>query len=398
MTKRFAMILLGGAADAPIATLDGRTPLEAAHTPHCDAIAREGRQGTIGVIPPGVHPDDDVGLACLLGCDTRGDYPGRGPIEAAARRLRLEPGDVVFRCDFVTADSDGVLDATAGNLPTPQAEPLMTVLNERLAESGAQFESIGGPRMLLRVTDFGGRVPQCVPAPQAEGARLKQVAPRGRGAPRLKRIMRAAGDALANHDINLVRCDLGENPANAIWPWGGGRAARWPRFQERYGVRAALIGAGELVRGLAASLGCAHVEPLTTGAEESAIEPALGRAAVENIDKYDLVIAYAGAPYNAARRGDAAGKVAAIERLDAHVIGPLREALRAFDLSRVLVTATVATLVERRKSDARPVPFCMAGVEFEAAGEAEPFGESAATRSGLSIAHGHELMEYFLRV
>jgi 2,3-bisphosphoglycerate-independent phosphoglycerate mutase len=50
------LIFLGdGMADEPIKELDGKTPLQAAHTPAMDRIAREGVSGTLHTLPEGSH-------------------------------------------------------------------------------------------------------------------------------------------------------------------------------------------------------------------------------------------------------------------------------------------------------------------------------------------------------
>ncbi|GAI70799.1 unnamed protein product, partial [marine sediment metagenome] len=43
--------------------------------------------------------------------------------------------------------------------------------------------------------------------------------PRGKNANFLVDLMQRSGKFLENHEINKVRIDLGENPANLIWLW-----------------------------------------------------------------------------------------------------------------------------------------------------------------------------------
>ncbi len=45
MPHKFAIVIPDGAADEPLESLGGKTPLQAAHTPEMDAIAREGVLG-----------------------------------------------------------------------------------------------------------------------------------------------------------------------------------------------------------------------------------------------------------------------------------------------------------------------------------------------------------------
>ncbi|MCH7703001.1 MAG: phosphoglycerate mutase, partial [Planctomycetes bacterium] len=64
---KYVVIIPHGAADRPVAELDGRTPLEAAATPNMDWVAQNGRQGTVATVPAGYPPGSDVGTMTLLG-------------------------------------------------------------------------------------------------------------------------------------------------------------------------------------------------------------------------------------------------------------------------------------------------------------------------------------------
>ncbi len=75
-------VCLDGLGDDPIPELDGRTPLEAADTPHLDALASRGRTGTVVTVGPDVAPESDIGVFGILGYDPHEEHPGRGVLEA----------------------------------------------------------------------------------------------------------------------------------------------------------------------------------------------------------------------------------------------------------------------------------------------------------------------------
>ena len=130
---KYAIIIPDGAADDPLKELDGRTPLEAAHTPNMDAIARAGRIGTVRTIPEGFESGSDVATMCLLGYDPKVYHTGRAPLEAAAQRIALSPTDWVFRCNLVTV-IDGVMkDHSAGGISNAEAKQLIDDLSRHLA-------------------------------------------------------------------------------------------------------------------------------------------------------------------------------------------------------------------------------------------------------------------------
>ncbi|MCH6568045.1 MAG: phosphoglycerate mutase, partial [Nitrospinae bacterium] len=81
---KYCVLLADGASDHPCEELGGRTPLEAAHIPSLDAIARNGITGSLRTIPEGMPPGSDVGNLSVFGYDPKTNYTGRSPLEAAA--------------------------------------------------------------------------------------------------------------------------------------------------------------------------------------------------------------------------------------------------------------------------------------------------------------------------
>src|SRR5881628_3669025 len=120
-STKYVIILPDGAADEPVVELGGRTPLEAAEIPYMDSIAAAGRIGTVRTVPEGFAPGSDVATMSLLGYDVRKHYTGRAPIEAIARNVRLQPEDIVFRCNLVNITSGEMTDFTAGHITTGEA-------------------------------------------------------------------------------------------------------------------------------------------------------------------------------------------------------------------------------------------------------------------------------------
>ena len=61
MTKY--LILIGdGMSDLPLKELGGKTPLEVAHTPNMDFLARNGVCGWVNNVPKGLEPGSDVAV------------------------------------------------------------------------------------------------------------------------------------------------------------------------------------------------------------------------------------------------------------------------------------------------------------------------------------------------
>ncbi len=397
MTTKYAILLPNGAADEPLEELADRTPLEAADIPHLDSIVATGRLGTVRTIPAGLVPGGDVAAMTLLGYDAARYYTGRAPIEAVARNVKLSAEDVVFRCNLVTVVNGELVDYSAGHIRSHEARRIIDDLNAEFDGEGVRFHSGLSYRNLVVISDPSVLDVACIPPHEIQGEPVSDYPPKGRGAGRIADILRRAGEVVSNHDINLVRSDLGETPANAIWVWGQGVTPIMRRFRQRFGVAAAAVGAVDLIRGLAKLLGLTWIDvPDVTGDLNSDLA-AKGRAAANALDEYDLVVVHVEAPAEAAHMGHVEGKVQALQRFDSEVVGPVLDRLRSFDRWKVLVATGQKTLCAQRASTAEPTPFCMAGPSVAGGIQQRCFNERLAAESDLHIDPGHDLMEYFLR-
>jgi 2,3-bisphosphoglycerate-independent phosphoglycerate mutase len=391
-----AIIIPAGAAGASIEAFDGRSALAAAQTPHMDWISMNGRQGCVATIPEGVPPGSDIALLSLFGYDPKVETIRYGPLEAAGRGLAVRYDQLVFRCNFVTI-TDGVMeDFAAGHISGVESDRLIADLNEQLADERCRFFGGGSFRALMVATGLEGTGPRCTPPHDIPGMPVAPHMPRGSGAKWVEGIMMRARQILAEHDVNLVRGDLGENPATDIWLWGQGRPQRMRSFPDRFGISGVVVAGTDLACGLGKSVGLSvvRVAPDATTCEDSYFA---GRdASVAAVDDSDLVIVHIETPDDAGHIGDAAAKLAAIEQIDAHIVGPVLDKLRSHDQWKILVVPDHPTPVERRVHTADASPFCMAGHRIQTVLN-RPFSEANAATSDLQVDPGHELMEFFLK-
>ncbi|MCO6439191.1 MAG: cofactor-independent phosphoglycerate mutase [Phycisphaerae bacterium] len=393
---KYAIILPDGAADLPVPELDGRTPLEAARKPNMDWIAASGRQGRVVTVPEGYTPGSDVATLTLFGYDPAKYYSGRAPLEAAAQGLPVGEDELVFRCNLVTIVDGVMADFTAGHIGQKEAERILADLNTLLGGERCRFHVGVSYRNLMIAARASEIDVQCTPPHDIPDKAVDRYLPRGRGAEWLRGLMDQARALLSEHDVNVVRRDLGENPVTDIWLWGQGRPMVLPTLHERFGLRGALIAAVDLIRGIARLAGMDVIDvPGATGYLDTDYA-AKGRYAVEALDKYDVVVVHVEAPDEAGHLGNVREKVAAIERVDAHVVGRVLNRLRQEPEWRILVAPDHPTPVSTRVHSAEPPPFCLAGTRFHGIVQ-RAFCESAASKSDLFIDPGHELLEYFLR-
>jgi 2,3-bisphosphoglycerate-independent phosphoglycerate mutase len=394
---RYAIILPDGAADEPLDELDGMTPLEAANTPHLDWISTNGRQGTVVTVPKGYLPGSDVATLSVVGYDPNEYYTGRAPLEAVAQKLKVGRDDLVFRCNLVTIVDGRMEDFTAGHIGQAEAERVIAELNDKLGDETLTFYPGVSYRHLMVLRDAGSFAKlKTTPPHDIPDAEVADHLPRGKGKDRIIDLMSRSQDLLADHDVNQVRRDLGENPVTSIWLWGQGLRPRLPGFEKRFGVRGATIAAVDLIRGIALSIGWPLIDVEGATGYTDTNYAGKGAAAVAALDEYDLVVTHIEAPDEAGHEGDAAGKVKAIERVDEHVIGPVLERLRREDDWRILIAPDHPTPVAKRVHTTDPPPFCMAGRDVVSVLK-RPFSEANGRQSDLHIDPGHELMEYFLK-
>lgn len=397
MDMKYAIILADGAADEPIPELGGRTPLQVANTPFLDALVEQGRIGTVRTVPEGLPPGSDVATMSLLGYDPVEHYSGRAPIEAVARNVPLAPEDIVFRCNLVTVTDGVMVDSSAGHISTAEADQIIQALNEEFRGTDAKFYTGVSYRHMLVTRDPEAMEVSCMPPYDIPGEAVAEYLPKGSGARKYRALMERGSRIAAAHEVNQVRRDLGELPATAIWLWGQGRVPILRRFRQRFGVRGAVIAAVDLIRGLGKLLGWPVIDvPGATGYIDTDYA-AKGRAAVQALDDYDLVMVHIEAPDEAGHLGDAAAKIEAIEKIDELVVGPVLEKLRRFESWRILVAPDHPTPVAKRTHTSDPVPFCLAGSGVPQGVATGGFSESVGAQSDLYIEKGYELMEYFLR-
>ncbi len=105
--KKILYVILDGLGDDPLDALGGKTPLEAARTPHLDSLAARGKNGYVVTVGEGIAPESDIAVFSVLGYDPREHHSGRGPIEAVGAGIEMNGGDLAYRVNFATVEKDG---------------------------------------------------------------------------------------------------------------------------------------------------------------------------------------------------------------------------------------------------------------------------------------------------
>jgi len=393
---KYAIIIPDGAADVPLDELDGATPLEAAQKPNTDWVANNGKCGTVQTIPMGMPCGSDVAILSVFGYDPTETYTGRAPLEAAAQGIQVGDDQYVFRCNLVTVVEGIMQDNTAGQISNEEAGAIIDDLNRILGGEGVKFyPGVGYRHLMILTTDAKAKT---TPPHDLLGKPISDWLPKGKGAGRLRTLIKRSQDILAEHEINAVRRDLGESPATSIWLWGEGKMPSLRPFAERFALSGAAITAVDLVRGLAKLIGWEVVEVEGATGYLDTNYAGKGAAAVQALDTHDIVAVHIEATDEAGHAGDPKAKVHALEQIDSHIVGPVLHRLKAEgDDWRILILPDHPTPCTLRTHTPEAVPFAIAGKGVEAI-VAEPLTEASAAASDLHITPGCELMEYFLTV
>lgn len=386
------VLFLGdGMADEPIAELGNRTPLQAARTPNMDAIAAAGRSGTLLTLPAGFPTSSDVANMSVLGCDLAKELCGRGPLEAASQGIKLGPDDIAFRMNLVTVDAGGILrDFSGGHIAQADAAEAIRLLNEKLGTETVRFYPgvsyrnllvLSGPQYSAEISydkpddNHGHLVAKHLPRTKsAEGQHTAEV---------LRDLIARAAEVLKGRE------------ANGIWPWSGGKAGAIHNICRRYGVRAAVISAVDVINGLGACMGMDVIRvPGATGYIDTNYEGKADAAVKALADGYDFVYVHVEAIDEVSHAQDLKLKMQAIEDFDSRLVGRVMKAAGPGVAYCVLPDHPVPIACGKHTRTPVPVAVSQPGVAPDGI---RTFDEAAAPRGALGHMKGSDLMDLLLK-
>ena len=394
------IILLGdGMADFPLEELGGKTPLEYAHTPYMDRVAKEGTLGMIDTIPTGFSPGSDVAIISLLGYDPALCYTGRGPLEAANMGVQLGVDDIAFRCNLVTLRGDAeymMEDFTAGHITTQEAKIIISDIDNDLGSINFQFYPGVSYRHLF-VWRYGKADLETTPPHDITGNAIKDYLPRGEGMEEIRRLMERSQVFLRDHPVNRLRIAKGKRPANSIWLWGQGRAPKFAKLTDKYGLKGGMISAVDLLNGIGiyAGLKVMRVDGATGYLDTNYNGKA--RTALHALKEADFVFVHVEAPDEMGHEGNVAGKIRAIEDFDEKIVGAILNEIYGLSPFRLLVLSDHPTPISLRTHSSDPSPFAVLSSEnHENLRNGLTFSEKSAMRNGVKVSPGYLLMDHFI--
>ena len=413
------IILCDGMADWPVGKLGGKTLLQYAHTPHFDFLARNGRCGMLKTVPDGFHPGSEVANSSILGYDQHLVYEGRGPLEAASIGVELADDDLALRCNFVCLEGDLLKNHSCGRLETEESDILIKYLKEHLDNERVHFYTGVQYRNLLVIKGGNNHI-QCTPPhdiplqPWRENLPRPLEAESKETAELLNSLIVKSQELLKEHPLNKERMGRGMDPANSIWPWGGGYRPKMIPLTERFpSIRCgAVITAVDLIRGIGRYAGLRVINvPGATGLWDTNYE-GKAQAAIEALKTDDFVYLHVEACDEAGHDGDLELKLKCIESLDRRLVKPILEQMSILaPLPYASVPSGRAvhsplsiallpdhpTPVAHRTHTAEPIPFCIytPGVTPD---QVQTFDETACQQGSYGCLEGDEFIEKFINI
>lgn len=397
---KYVIVLGDGMADLPVEELQGLTPLEFARTPCMDSLAAAGEIGTVHTIPDGMAPGSDTANLSVLGYDPQKYYSGRSPLEALNIGVDMKPTDVSLRCNLVTLTEEEpefgdkrILDHSSGEISTEDAAILLEAVKKELETEVYQFYAGTSYRHLLIWQN--GEVVSLAQPHDVLGQEIGQYLPQDN---MLRDMMEKSYQILVNHPINIERKKQGKNPANSCWFWGAGTRPSLSSFQEKTGLKGAMVSAVDLLKGIAvgASMKTVFVEGANGGLHTNYRGKAQAAADVLTKENYDFVYVHVEAPDEMGHQGSAEKKVQAIQYLDGQVIAPIKEMLeQAGEEFRMMVLPDHPTPICIRTHTGDDVPYLL----YDSTAPQQntwKYNEKEAAGSGFHISKGCELINYLI--
>ena len=398
---KYIVMLGDGMADYPVEALGGRTPLEVAKKPNIDRLARGGRLGMVKTVPDGLKPGSDVANLSAMGYDPLKCYTGRSPLEAVSIGIQMDDTDVAFRCNLVTLSDEAeyaektMVDYSSGEITTAEAAELIRAVDEAFRTDEILFY----PGISYRHCMIWHQGPvglNLTPPHDISDRKITEYLPQN---PVILDLMKRSYEILKDHPINRDRIARGLNPANSIWLWGEGTRPGVTGFEAAYGVKASVISAVDLIKGIGLCAGMKVIEVEGATGNIDTNFKGKGEAALKTLlDGQDLVYIHVEAPDECGHHGDLEGKIQAIERIDQDIVGPLLKGLEAAgeDYS-ILVMPDHPTPISIKTHISDPIPYLLYCSTDVTDSGIDTYTEKTGKSTGVYVEPGYLLMQQLLK-
>lgn len=338
--SKIVLLVIDGLGDLPER---GKTPLEAARTPHLDSLAAKSVCGLTDPVFMGITPGSGPAHLALFGYDPIKHLLGRGILEALGSGVEVGKKDLVARGNFATLKDGLIIDRRAGRIPTSTNQRLCHLLNSSLKRrTGVNIALYPGKEHRF-VAKFSGESlsdsltdadPQKEEKPPVE---TYPLFPEARPtADMVNAFIKEATDILSH-----------SGPANTVLLRGFSKTPSIPTMSELYKLNPAAIAQYPMYKGLAKLVGMTIFHP-TEDLDN------LFASVEQNFKDYDFFYVHVKKTDSAGEDGNFEAKRAAIEEVDSHL--PRLVALKPEVL---VVTSDHSTPCRLKSHSWHPNPFLL---------------------------------------
>ncbi len=280
----------------------------------------------------------------------------------------------------------------------------MKYLQEHLGNEQIHFYTGVQYRHLLVIKGGDKRLhctpPHDVPGEEFRPLMVKAEVPEAEETARLiNDLILRSQELLKNHPLNLKRIAEGKDPANSIWPWGGGYRPQMEALGDKFSQvhSGSVISAVDLIRGIGhyAGLKVLDVEG-ATGLYDTNYENKV-KALLEALKKDDFVYLHIEASDEAGHEGNIPLKIKTIENLDSRVVAPIYEAVKEWDEPvAIALLPDHPTPCEHRTHTAEPVPFLIWHRDIQA-DSVQKFDEESTLAGSYGLLKEDEFINTFMK-
>ncbi len=397
---KYLVLIPDGMADEPIAELGNLTPMQKANKPMMDMLASKSFVGTVSNVPDGMVPESDTANMAILSFDPKIYSKGRSPLEAVSMGIEMMPDETAYRCNVVTLTEDQdnyedriILDHSADEITTPEANELILALQEKMGDDIKRFYTGVSYRHCL-IWKNGNDKYNFMRPHDILGKRIGDYLPKVEdGGEEFLKLMRDSYEILKDHPVNVARKARGLKPANSAWLWSPGKKPQLPSFKEKWGLDAAVISAVDLIKGIGL---CAEMKSIDVEGATGNVHTNYAGKANAAIDAFksgiELVYVHVEGPDECGHRAEIDNKVLSIELIDSKILKPVYDYLCSTGEDfKIMVLPDHPTPIRIRTHSMSPVPFFIYSSKAHRDG-VDTFSERTAEAIGNYVSDGYNLM------
>ncbi|MCW4015665.1 MAG: alkaline phosphatase family protein [Candidatus Bathyarchaeota archaeon] len=412
-------IIIDGMGDLPVKELGDRTPLEAAQTPHMDALAKNGKTGLMYTVGKGMAPESDVAVVSVLGYDPFKYHVSRGALETVGAGMNMKSGDLAIRCNLGTIASDNIsiIDRRAGrNLTQQEATELADAVTEQVKleshPATLEFKSTVTYRAALVIRSKEGQLSGNIGNTDPAYKRINSVGVADLNAKMILKTCKPLDDTkeakisaelvneftqkativLNQHEVNKKRVQQGKLKANVVLSRDAGNMIpKFPLLRELYGLNFVCLADMNVERGISKLAGMSLVDlPLPSKNLESDCKLRIKKL-FKALPNYDGFYIHIKGPDEPGHDGNFKLKSELIEIIDKHFVGEMMQQIDLKD-HLVCITADHSTPCALKAHSDDPVPVLIAGNNLQG-DSVQSFSEKACKNGELGVlSKGTELV------